>query len=172
MLKGCKGQKDYKRSRPSMEHLSQMFSSIEWNSTSSGWAVVHVPVSMEPLELWCFHFRFASFDWRRATPVVFSELISAIICDPHHFLKMSFGTCLSWAHACTCNSSFLISQPYEASIFVARCHIGLIVSENVDCGSVCCFIKLWHIFSFAWQHISINFCSYCYRLLSKGHACT
>lgn len=76
------------------------------------------------------HFRCASIDWRRATPVVFSELIS-VICDPHHFLKMSFGTCLSQTHACTRNSSFSISPPYKVSIFVAQCHIELIVSERL-----------------------------------------
>ncbi len=116
VLKGCKGQKVYKRSRPSMEHLSQMFSSRMGCCTRSRFNGA----------TWVEMFAF--FDWRRATPVVFSELIS-VICDPHHFLKMSFGTCLLWADACTCNSSFSISQQYEVSIFVARCYIDLTVSE-------------------------------------------
>lgn len=49
---------------------------------------------------------------------------------------------------------------------------------DVDCGTVCCFILsinasmlLWRIL-FLLGNIRINFCSYCYRLLSKGHACT
>lgn len=136
VLKGCKGQKVYKRSRPSMEHPDVQLHWMKLHFVRMGCCTR----SCFSGAAWdVFHFRFASIDWRRATPV--SELIS-IFCDPHHFLKMSFGKCLSWARACTCNSSFSINQPYEASIFVAWCHIGLIVSERLTLALYVAFVSL------------------------------
>lgn len=99
VLEGCKGQKVYKTSRPSME-LSPRCSCLH---------EAHPIHRMELHFIWMscctrscfngaawdvFHFRFTSTDWRRATLVVFSELIS-IICDPHHFLKKHLGRRLS-----------------------------------------------------------------------------